>query len=105
MATEAGRAIYQQRAPAVEGAFARIKHHMGIRAFLLRGLENVRTEWRWICAAYNFKMLMNLVAKAHRTPQNLPRKPNKRLLGSRQTPWWAIRVRRSRNHGAWLGAA
>jgi transposase len=58
MATEEGQSLYKKRAPLVETAFARIKTHMGIRGFSLRGLDKVRTEWDWICCAYNLKLLL-----------------------------------------------
>lgn len=58
MATDEGVALYRKRAPVVEGVFAYLKHIMGIRRFLLRGLDNVRTEWTWICTAYNLKRLL-----------------------------------------------
>lgn len=60
MATEEGVALYQKRAPLVETVFARIKQHMGIRGFLLRGLDKVRAEWDWICCAYNLKILLGM---------------------------------------------
>ncbi len=69
MATPAGRAIYQRRAPVVEGVFAEIKHGMEIRRFLLRGLEKVRTEWAWICIAFNLKRLLRLVAPQVQRPK------------------------------------
>ena len=62
--SDEGREIYRRRAPIVEGAFAVIKHHMGVRRFLLRGHDNVSTEWRWICTAYNLKKLLKAVAKS-----------------------------------------
>jgi transposase len=58
LASPEGRAVYRQRAPVVEGVFGLIKQHFGIRQFLLRGLARVRTEWHWICAAYNLKKLL-----------------------------------------------
>jgi transposase len=61
MATAEGRAIYGKRAPVVEGVFAVLKHIMGIRRFLLRGLDKVRIEWHWICGAYNLKRLLTLM--------------------------------------------
>jgi hypothetical protein len=30
---------------------------MGFRQFLLRGLEKVGLEWRWVCITYNLKRL------------------------------------------------
>jgi hypothetical protein len=58
MASEVGKALYQQRAPWSEGAFARIKQQLGIRQFLLRGLATVRCEWLWIATAYNLGKLL-----------------------------------------------
>jgi len=83
MATEAGRAIYARRAPLVEGVFAEIKHVMGIRQFLLRGLENVRTEWEWICTAINLKRLLALFGKSpiHEPRPKAPLIPAQSLRG------------------------
>jgi hypothetical protein len=61
-AGEAGMKIYKKRAPAVEGVFGVIKHAMGVRRFLLRGLEKVRTEWTWVCTAFNLKKLLRIWA-------------------------------------------
>lgn len=61
MASEAGRAIYKKRAPLIEGVFGTIKHALGIRQFLLRGLPKVRTEWNWICGAYNLRKMVRLL--------------------------------------------
>lgn len=79
LATPAGRAVYRQRAPVVEGVFGVIKamrfgiaHCFGIRQFLLRGLALVRTEWRWICAAYNLKKLLSALTAAGGGPRPAP---------------------------------
>ena len=45
-----------------ETPFAIIKGILDVRRFLLRGLEKVRTEWRWICTAYNLKKLIAALA-------------------------------------------
>ena len=45
-----------------ETPFAHIKQVMGVRQFLLRGLENVRTEWRWVCTAFNLQKLLRSMA-------------------------------------------
>ena len=34
------------------------KEVLGIRQFLLRGLDKVRTEWLWACTAFNLRKLM-----------------------------------------------
>ena len=46
----------------VEGVFGVIKHAMGVRRFLLRGLEKVRAEWTWVCTAFNLKKLLRIWA-------------------------------------------
>lgn len=55
---------YQRRMSIGETPFALIKHIMGLRQFLLRGLEKVKTEWRWICLAVNLDKLARLRCKA-----------------------------------------
>jgi len=64
MATPEGKAVYKQRSPGIEGVFAIIKAILGIRRFSVRGLAKVRTEWSWICSAYNLKKLLAWEASA-----------------------------------------
>jgi transposase len=56
--TDAGKVIYKGRAPGIESVFGILKRTFGIRHFRLRGLANVKTEWTWICTAYNLKKLL-----------------------------------------------
>jgi hypothetical protein len=58
--TETGRALYARRKQTVEPVFGIIKHCMGFRQFLLRGLKKVAGEWQLVTTAYNFKRLWNL---------------------------------------------
>jgi hypothetical protein len=58
--TEEGRAIYRKRACTVEPVFGIIKHVLGFRQFLLRGLNKVSGEWNLVCTAYNLKRLHTL---------------------------------------------
>jgi transposase len=51
---------YQRRMSIAETPFALIKHVMGLRQFLLRGLAKVKTEWRWTCLAVNLDKLARL---------------------------------------------
>lgn len=55
---------YQRRMSIGETPFALIKHVLGLRQFLLRGLEKVKTEWRWTCLAVNLDKLARLRLKA-----------------------------------------
>ena len=59
--SEEGKAAYRHRAWIAETPNAMLKHWMGIRQFLLRGIEKVRTEWRWACTALNIKKLVRFV--------------------------------------------
>ena len=55
--TEAGRTVYKMRKAIVEPVFGQIKEQLGFRRFSLRGKENVRREWRLVCAVSNLLKL------------------------------------------------
>jgi hypothetical protein len=57
MHTEEARALYARRKELVEPVFGLLKELHGARRFLLRGLENVRSEWALLSAAFNLKTL------------------------------------------------
>lgn len=61
MATEAGREARRRRGPTCETVFAVIKGVMGLRQFLLRGLEKVQTEWNWAVLSYNVMKLKGML--------------------------------------------
>jgi len=52
------RTRYARRFHAGETPFGWRKHVLGVRQFLLRGLEKVRTEWLWACTGYNLRKLI-----------------------------------------------
>ncbi|MES1951886.1 transposase, IS4 family protein [Salinisphaera sp. S4-8] len=60
MRTQAGRALYAQRKSTIEPTFGIIKHVLGFRQFLLRGLKAVQGEWNLACIAFNLKKLHTL---------------------------------------------
>jgi transposase len=60
LATKEGKRIYAKRASSVEPVFGIIKSAMGMRQFLLRGIEKVRIEWDLACLAYNVRRLWSL---------------------------------------------
>jgi transposase len=62
--SQAGQEVYRRRAPWIEGTFGTIKSTGGLRQFLLRGLEKVRTEWRWACTAFNIRKIARAIAVA-----------------------------------------
>ena len=41
-----------------ECPFAVVKQQMGIRQLLLRGLENVKKEWRWMTSSSNMQVMI-----------------------------------------------
>jgi transposase len=51
--TPEGRAVYARRKVIVEPVFGQIKEGQGFRRFLLRGLDNIRGEWRLVCVTHN----------------------------------------------------
>jgi hypothetical protein len=55
--TEAGRSIYKMRKAIVEPVFGQIKEQRGFRRFSLRGVENVRCEWKLVCLTSNLLKL------------------------------------------------
>lgn len=61
--TVEGHEIYRLRKCTVEPVFGIIKHVLGFRQFLLRGLENVSEEWSLVCSAYNLKRLHSLLLR------------------------------------------
>lgn len=63
MQSPEGKETYALRMHAAETPFGHIKSVMGLRQFLLRGLEKVDTEWLWSCTAYNLKKLLRAVAR------------------------------------------
>jgi transposase len=51
--TPKGKALYARRKVIVEPVFGQIKEVRGFRRFLLRGLANIRGEWRLVCLTHN----------------------------------------------------
>ena len=57
MDTEEAKAIYKLRKHLVEPVLGILKEQFGARRFLLRGLDNVRSEWALIASAFNLRSL------------------------------------------------
>ena len=78
--TEAGRALYKMRKAIVEPVFGQIKEQRGFRRFTLRGHQNVRCEWKLVCAASNLLKLFGsgwrplLASKAGGSCFDVPRR-------------------------------
>jgi transposase len=57
LCSEEGQKLRSRRGIEVEAVFGQIKQNMKFRRFMLRGLENVNTEWGLICLAHNMRKL------------------------------------------------
>ena len=60
--TQTGAAVYAARKGIVEPVFGQIKQVRGFRRFSLRGLEQVRREWAFVCATHNVLKLYRACA-------------------------------------------
>jgi transposase len=58
--------IYALRSLTVEPVFGDIKENKGLRSFLTRGLERVRTEFNLACTATNLKKIEKFLEKSDR---------------------------------------
>jgi transposase len=58
--TPEGRKLYAKRKCTVEPVFGIIKHVMGFRQFLLRGIDSVSGEWDLVSIAWNIKRMFVL---------------------------------------------
>ncbi len=61
--TESGKKTYARRAHLAETPNGFIKDVLGLRQFLLRGLDKVGTEWPWACTAFNIRKLLIAMEK------------------------------------------
>lgn len=55
-----GKRIYANRMPLTERTFAEVKHVVGFRRFLRRGLRMVQLEWGTTCIAINIRRMFTL---------------------------------------------
>ncbi|CAD6493212.1 MAG: Transposase DDE domain protein [Candidatus Argoarchaeum ethanivorans] len=55
-----GQKVYRVRSKTGEHVFEYIKQNIGLREFLTRGLEGVRTEFSLACIAHNLKRIWNI---------------------------------------------
>ncbi|MDP7179296.1 MAG: transposase [Verrucomicrobiota bacterium] len=66
--TPEGKQCYAKRKGIVEPVFGQLKGVRGFRQFLLRGLNNIRAEWRLICLTHNLLKIW----RHRRVSQNVP---------------------------------
>jgi len=61
--TKRGSEEYKKRMYTVEPVFGNLKHNLGYRSFLLRGLSKVKGEFNLMCIAYNLKKIVSFFTK------------------------------------------
>ena len=66
------QALLRRRKAIVEPVFATLKQALGFRRWTVRGLENVRTQWALLCAAFNLKKMYKHWAAIRATPAVSP---------------------------------
>lgn len=64
--TDKGKALYARRKSTVEPMFGVIKHVLGFRQFLMRGIRAVSGEWSLVCIGYNLKKMFALKTRVGR---------------------------------------
>lgn len=60
MATDQAKALYAQRKTLIEPPFGICKEQLGLRRFLLRGLQQVDAEWQLLAACFNLRVLARI---------------------------------------------
>jgi transposase len=60
MSTDEAQAIVHLRSEIVEPVFGILREPMGLRRFVVRGLQKVKAEWHLSCSAYNLRKLWKL---------------------------------------------
>ena len=66
MKTPRAKEIYALRSRTVEPVFGDIKENKGLRSFLTRGLERVKTEFNLACIATNLKKIEEFLEESDR---------------------------------------
>lgn len=58
--TDYGKNVYLQRQYTIEPIFGHLKHNLGYRNLLLRGIKKVNAEIKLMCIGWNLKKLFNM---------------------------------------------
>lgn len=64
--TKKGEKEYKKRMHTAEPPFGNIKHNLGYRYFLLRGLEKVQGEFNLMCIGHNINKMYNFMQKKNK---------------------------------------
>jgi hypothetical protein len=61
--TKKGKEEYKKRMHTAEPPFGNMKHNLGYRYYLLRGLEKVQGEFNLMCIGHNINKIYNFAQK------------------------------------------
>jgi transposase len=95
MATDWAKCLYRRRKALVEPVFGLLKECHGARRFLLRGRNNVLSEWSLLATAFNLKSLHRVWSSCF---QPTPPHMGVRCKGRLQHTHLNMTVRRRRTH-------
>jgi transposase len=71
MSLESSQELFRRRSWIAETPFGFLKSVMGLRQFLLRGIEKVQTEWTWAVTTFNLGKLVRELARLRAEFANL----------------------------------
>jgi transposase len=86
MKTQRGKKLYALRSRTVEPVFGDIKENKGLRNFLTRGLERVRTEFNLACIASNLRKIKGYLEEKNKKAPLRGRVRRKHIDNLRITP-------------------
>lgn len=61
MGNEENKKLIRKRKEIVEHPFGTIKRNLGFTYFIQKGIRSVQAEFSFICFAYNFKRVINIL--------------------------------------------
>ncbi|MHA2347741.1 MAG: IS1182 family transposase [Candidatus Hodarchaeales archaeon] len=70
--SEEGKRKYNLRIMTAEYPFGNIKQNMGLREFLTRGINKVKTEFNLACIAHNLRRIQNILVNKNMKIQKIP---------------------------------
>ena len=68
MTTDRAQGLYARRKELIEPIFGILKEQIGARRFLMRGLANVRAEFRLLATVFNLRTLWRVWKTRWRPP-------------------------------------
>jgi hypothetical protein len=76
MSLQSSQELFRPRSWVAETPFGILKSVMGVRQFLLRGLEKVQTEWMWAVTSFNLGKLVREIARLRAEFNELAAQPD-----------------------------